>query len=62
MPRDQTTHSRMARRSQKNGGNAKFLKPNENEGTADKDFRDIAKAALRGKCVAMCVHVKKSEI
>lgn len=52
----------MARRSRKNGRNGKFLKPNENEGTADKDFRDIAKAVLRGKCVAMCVHVKKSEI
>lgn len=59
---DQTTQSRMTRRSRKNGGNGKFLEPNENGGTADKDFWDIAKAVLRGKCIAMGVQVKKPEI
>ena len=52
----------MARRSRKNGGNGKFPEPNENEGPADKDFQDIAKAVRRGKCVAMSIPVKKSEI
>lgn len=48
----------MTWRSWKNGGNGKFLEPNENEGTADKDFQDIAKVVLRGQCIAVSIHVK----
>ena len=39
----------------------KFLETNENEHATAQNLRDIAKAVLRGKFIAMQAHLKKVE-
>jgi hypothetical protein len=38
-----------------------FLEVNENENTTYQNVGDIAKAVLRGKFIAMCVYIKRTE-
>jgi hypothetical protein len=39
----------------------KFLEVNENENTSYRNLWDTAKAVLRGKFIAMCAYIKKTE-
>jgi hypothetical protein len=42
-------------------GNQRFLEATENENTIYQNLWDTAKAVLRGKFIAMCAYIKRTE-